>query len=322
MAELPPLRQRFEQLRQQLAHDCRCQQALAGSWDSDEACLFAVLRLAIDCRAGGDPATSLELLEWLRQQGVEHPLVVDNQIRGLIDADRFVEATLLLPALAELDQGEVLQGATDAVLMHQTTLLANVRRHCQAQQRDPVGLELLEAIPPAQLQGRLLAFAQLQHDAGGAALAMALLEELMHWGQWSLDAWPVELQQAWDQLVVQLGATVWHDLPSYRMALQRLEGAVDSKALWQRLVVELLQQQDLGQADAALRSALRFLMEHPDHDAVRAWLAAQQDAALQLGLPGGSADRVLAVDQALARDDLILDHLRKLVDPLDLSFSS
>ena len=63
-------------------------------------------------------------------------------------------------------------------------------------------------------------------------------------------------------------------------------------------------------------------MEHPDHDAVRAWLAAQQDAALQLGLPGGSADRVLAVDQALARDDLILDHLRKLVDPLDLSFSS
>ena len=36
MAELPPLRQRLEQLREQLAHDCRCQQVLAGSWESDE----------------------------------------------------------------------------------------------------------------------------------------------------------------------------------------------------------------------------------------------------------------------------------------------
>ena len=316
------LRACLPQLKLMLRGDSSCQQALGSDWESDEQCVFAVLGQAIECRSLGDVGTSLVLLEWLRDQGVENALVLDNLIRGLIDSDRFTEATLLLPSLAALDRGSVLQGATDAVLMHQTTLLANVRRQCQAQQRDPVGLELLEAIPPAQLQGRLLAFAQLQHDAGGAALAMALLEELMHWGQWSLDAWPVELQQAWAQLVVQLGATVWHDLPSYRMALQRLEGAVDSKALWQRLVVELLQQQDLGQADAALRSALRFLMEHPDHDAVRAWLAAQQDAALQLGLPGGSADRVLAVDQALARDDLILDHLRKLVDPLDLSFSS
>lgn len=322
MIKFLPLRKRVEQLRERLAYDCRCQQALEGSWESDEACMFALLQLVIECRAAGDSTTSLELLTWLRQQGVEHPLVVDNQIRGLIDAHRFGEASLLLPVLAALDQGEVLQGATDAVLMHQNTLLANVRRHCQAQQRDPVGLELLEAIPPAQLQGRLLAFAQRQHDAGGAALAMAVLEELMQWGQWSLDAWPVELQEAWAQLVLQLGATVWHDLPSYREALQRLDGAMDSKALWQRLVVELVQQQDLGQADAALQSALRFLVEHPDHDAVRAWLAAQQDGALQPGLPGGSADRVLATDQALARDDLILDHLRKLVDPLDLSFSN
>ena len=322
MADVPPLRQHVDQLREQWAHDGRCQTVLAGSWDSDEACLFAVLRLAIDCRAGGDPATSLALLVWLRQQGVEHSLVVDNQIRCLIDADRFVEATLLLPALAELDQGEVLQGATAAVLMHQTTLLANVLCHCQAQLQDPVGMELLEAIPPAQLQEQLLAFSQLQCDAGGTALARAILEELMQWGKWSLDALPVKLQQRWAQLVLQLGTTVWNDLPSYREALQRLDGAVDAQHLWQRMEVELVQQQDLGQAEAALQSALQFLVDHPAHPPVRAWLAAQQDAVLLTRLPGGSADQVLAVDQALARDELILNHLRKLMGPLDLSSSN
>jgi len=319
MAEFPPLRQAVAKLRERLALDSRCQQALAGSWDSDEACLFAVLRLAIDCRGAGDASTSLELLAWLRQQGVEHPLVVDNQIRGLIDADRFGEASLLLPALAELDQGEVLQGATDAVLIHQNILLANVRRHCQAQYRDPVGLELLEVIPPAQLQGRLLAFAQRQHDAGGAALAMALLEELMQWGQWSLDAWPVDLQEAWAQLVLQLGTTVWHDLPSYRDAFQRLNGTENVNFSWQKLVVELMQQQDIGRRDEALQSALDFLVKHPGHAVAWDWLAAQQVGVIQDRLPGASADQVLAVDQTLARDELMMVHLKKLVDSMDFS---
>ena len=322
MAEFPLLRQRLDQLRKRLVHDSRCQQVLTGSWESDEACLFALLRLAIDCRAAGDPATSLDLLVWVREQGVEHPLVVDNLIRGLIDANRFGEASLLLPALAELDQGEVLQGATEALLIHQNTLLANVRRHCQAQSQDPVDLELLEEISPAQLQGRLLAFAQHQLNAGGAALAMVVLEELMHWGQWSLDALPPELQQRWAQLVLQLGTTVLHDLPSYRKALQRPEGVEDGNHLWQWMVVELVQQQDLGHGDVALQSALQFLVEHPEHAAVRVWLAEQQDAVLRPGLPGGSADRVLAVDQACARDELILDHFRKLIAPMDPSLSS
>lgn len=89
MIKFLPLRKRVEQLRERLAYDCRCQQALEGSWESDEACMFALLQLVIECRAAGDSTTSLELLTWLRQQGVEHPLVVDNQIRGLIDAHRF-----------------------------------------------------------------------------------------------------------------------------------------------------------------------------------------------------------------------------------------
>ena len=57
----------------------------------------------------GNQAINLMLLECLRDQGVKHPLIIDNQIRGLVDSGRFWEATLLLPSLADLDQGEVLQ---------------------------------------------------------------------------------------------------------------------------------------------------------------------------------------------------------------------
>ena len=122
MAEWPPLRELLPQLLERLPDDLLCQQALEGSWEHDEECLFAVLRQAIECRSAGDQATSLMLLEWLRDQGVEHPLVIDNLIRGLVDSDRFCEATLLLSSLADLDQGEVLQGATDALLTHQQAL--------------------------------------------------------------------------------------------------------------------------------------------------------------------------------------------------------
>ena len=111
-----------------LRGDSSCQQALVSDWESDEECLCAVLRLAIECRSSGDPETSLVLLQWLRDQDVEHPLVLDNLIRGLIDSNRFTAATLLLPSLAALDQGGVLEGAIEALQIHQQTLLSNVGR--------------------------------------------------------------------------------------------------------------------------------------------------------------------------------------------------
>ena len=87
-------------------------------------------------------------------------------------------------------------------------------------------------------------------------------------------------------------------------------------------MVELMLQQDIGRGHKALQSALQFLVEHPGHPAALTWLSEQQDVAFEHGLPGASADRVLMVDQALARDALILDHLRKLMVPLNLSPSS
>ena len=316
------LRACLPQLKLMLRGDSSCQQALVSDWESDEECLCAVLRLAIECRSSGDPETSLVLLQWLRDQDVEHPLVLDNLIRGLIDSNRFTAATLLLPSLAALDQGGVLEGAIEALQIHQQTLLSNVEGHCQAQPLQAVAQDLLKNIPAEQLLERLFSFAQMQIAAGGTQLAVGILEELMQWGEWKCDDLPVELQQCWAALVVDLGSEVWQDLPSYRDALQRLKGADDVNLWWQRLEVELMMQLDIGHCDVALQSALQFLVAHPGHPDVLAWLAAQQDAQLKLALPGASADRVLAVDQAIARDELILDHLRKLVDLNVFSLSS
>ena len=317
MAEWPPLRERLQQLLERMPDDLGCQQELEGSWEHEEECLFAVLRQAIECRSAGDQATSLMLLEWLRDQGVEHPLVIDNLIRGLVDSDRFCEATLLLSSLADLDQGEVLQGATDALLPHQQTLRSNLLMHCKAQQLEPIGLQLPETIPPTKLLGRILEFAHQQIGVGGAALSKAVLEELMQWGQWSLDALPVDLQRRWAQLVVELGAQVWQHLPSYREALRRLESSDIADHCWQGLEVKLMLQQDIGRGENAVQSALQFLVEHPGHVRALNWLSAQQDVEFEHGLPGSSADQVLMVDQALARDALILDHLRKLMGSMD-----
>ena len=249
---------------------------------------------------------------------MKHPLLIDNLIHGLVDSDRFWEATVLLSSLANLDQGEVLQGATDALLPHQQVLRSNFLKHCYAQQLELIGLQLPDTIPPTQFLEWILEFADQQIGVGGAALAKAVLEDLMHWGQWSLDALPVDLQRRWAQLVVELGEQVWQHSSSHLEALQCLESSDVADHCWQGLVAELMLQQDIGRGDKAVQSALQFLVEHPGHVGVLNWLSAQQDVDLEQGLPGNSADRVLVVDQALARDELILDHLRKLMGPMDL----
>ena len=50
MAKARSLRACLPQLKLMLRGDSSCQQALVSDWESDEECLCAVLRLAIECR--------------------------------------------------------------------------------------------------------------------------------------------------------------------------------------------------------------------------------------------------------------------------------
>lgn len=311
MVERVPLSKRLPVLCRDLAGALQSPQSLEGPWTSEQECLLAVVNQAIECRSAGDPATSLLMLEWLRDQGIEHPHVLFNRIAALIDLDRYTEALFCLPALAALDQANVLKAASDALQIHIDTLLTNMRGHCHAQLLQPVALELLETVPVAELYERLFSFAHQQIPVGGVALAKVVLEELTQWGEWCIDDLPIDLQREWAALVVELGATLWQDLTSYRAALQLLEDFPSPNQRWEYLEVQLTLHQDLGLREEAVDLALEFLFKHPGHPEALAWLASQQTAQLKSGLPGASADRVLAVDQALARDALILDSLRK-----------
>ena len=318
MVERLPLSKTLPVLCRQLAGVLSSTQSLEGPWTSEKECFLAIVNQAIECRAAGDPATSLLMLEWLHDQGIEHPYLLFHRIAALIDLDRYTEALLCLPALAALEQANMLKAASDLLQIHIDTLLRNMRGHCNAQPVQPVAMDLLATIPAAQLYERLFSFAYQQIPAGGAPLAKAVLEELMQWGEWIVDDLTVDLQRQWAALVVELGVQqVWQNLPSYRAALQILKDSSSPDQRWQYLKVELTLQRDLGLHKEAFGLALEFLSTHPCHQDARAWMASQQAAELKSGLPGASADDVLAVDQALARDQLMLDHLRKLGGAMD-----
>ena len=256
---------------------CRVTQSLEGPWTSEKECFLAIVNQAIECRAAGDPATSLLMLEWLHDQGIEHPYLLFHRIAALIDLDRYTEALLCLLALAALEQANMLKAASDALQIHIDTLLRNLRGHCNSQPVQPVALELLATVSAAELHERLFSFAHQQIPAGGAALAKAVLEELMQWGQWVVDDLPIDLQRQWAALVVELGVQqVWQNLPSYRAALQILKDSSSPDQHWQYLKVELTLQRDLGLHKEAFGLALEFLSTHPCHQDARAWLASQQ----------------------------------------------
>ena len=284
-----------------------------------KGCFWAVYTQAKEWRGSGDPVSSLLLLEWLCDQGVENSYVYFHQIAALLDLNRYTEAILVLQALSALDQGDAFDAASDALKIHLNTLVANIKAHCLAQFLKPVALDLLENVPAIQIYERLFSFVRQQISAGGTPLAKAVLEELMQWGVWKLDDLPLDLQQRWAALVVELGEQCWDDLPSYRDALQRLNGTESVSFSWQRLVVELMRLQDMGNRDEVMNLAFDFLLKYPGHRVGWDWLAAQQVGVIQDCLPGASADRVLAVDQALARDESMLVYLRKLADSMDFS---
>ena len=130
MVERLPLSKTLPVLCRQLAAALPSTQSLEGPWTSEKECFLAIVNQAIECRAAGDPATSLLILEWLRDQGIEHPYLLFHRIAALIDLDRYTEALLCLPALAALEQANMLKAASDVLQIHIDTLLRNMRGHC------------------------------------------------------------------------------------------------------------------------------------------------------------------------------------------------
>ena len=283
-------------------------------WASEEECLFAVLRQAINFHIRGELNFALRLLQWLREYGPDHALVIDNLIRVLVDKNHFGEAMALLPSLEVLDQDEIFEGARRCLQPHQRSILNNISRDMLEANIELEEGSFLDDIPLFDTYNQLLFFACKQHKSGQLLLAMNILSELSNWGVWCFNALSEEAKQCWALLVVRLGSDILQDLDWYRSALSYLQRATSDEASWQLLLVDVALLKDLGDEDQAQDLVLQFLSDHPNHQDSRRWLAAQQLIDVRADLQESLAASVRDNDQAYARDALILDYFLKLID--------
>ena len=283
-------------------------------WASEEECLFAVLRQAINFHISGELNFALRLLQWLIDHGPAHALVLDNLIRVLVDKNHFGEALALLPRLELLDQGEIFDETNQCLQSHANSLLSNIRRHVSEADLGPAEQKLLDTISLVDTYRGLLVFASRQLEAGQSLLAMAVLAELSNWGVWCFNPLTEEAKQCWALLVVRLGSDILKDLDWYRSALSYLQGLTCDEASWQLLLVDVALLKDLGDEVQAQDLVLQFLSDHPNHREARSWLATQQLVEIRADLQESVAASVRNVDQAYARDTLVLDYFLKLID--------
>lgn len=278
---------------------------------SEEEFLFSVIRLSIVYREYGDNKKSLWLLQWLIDRGVNHPLVLDNKVRTLIDSNCFVEASCALSRLAILDQGEIFQGASQCLLPHQQSLLSALRSHASGFFVADMEDDLWPQPLAEDFLLKILIAANAAQKFGDPFLALAMIQELMQWGYWCFDALSVQARDVWSVLVVQLGRDVLNDLSLYRQAASYLENSKEVGLAWLSMLIRVETFTDRGQSLEAEQLVLGFISSHPDHAAARAWLADQQDVPKRRGICEPLASEVRLVDQALLRDSKILDYFLK-----------
>lgn len=279
---------------------------------SDESCFYSILHFAIECRAYGKIAKSLLVLNWLLGLGVSHALILDNKIRALVDDNCFLEALALLPSLSVFAEVEIYKGAVECLLPHQQSFLESLRSHCLWLQGNAcINYQLPDSLSDNFLL-EVLRFTIRIQEIGNVSTALALLQELMQWGVWSLDALAKDAQVLWSVLVIRLGSDVLSDLSLYHQALTCLNGTQDTDAIWELVKVNFNIHCDCCHVERALLSVLEFIAAHPNHHASRAWLVDQQTLPDRTTMRKSDAAKVREVDQSIACDTLLIDYFLNL----------
>ena len=279
---------------------------------NDKACFYSILCFAIECRGDGAITQSLLLLNWLNDLGIRHPLILDNKIRALVDDHRFLEALALLPSLSGFAEVEIYTGAVKCLLPHQLALLQVLRSHCLLSQ-DHILNNIKFPDPSSEhFLIEVLKLACTFQEIGDCSRALTLLQELMQWGVWSLEALQKDAQVIWAVLVIRLGTDVLSDLSLYHKALKFLEIKKDTDAVWELVKVNYRIQTDCSQSDRALLSVVEFTATHPSHNVARSWLIDQQTIPERSSMRKSDADKVREIDQAIVYDSLLLDYFLNL----------
>ena len=275
-----------------------------------------ILQEAISCRAHGQFEQSLDILNWLEVQLPNQPVIIDNQIRALVNLERCAEAMACFNHLVELDDASnLLPELTTIFILKQEELVTSMIPHFQFWQRK------FDFIPEKQHPSFLLIlqFLTRAHQAyahGDDHLALVITQEL------SLRGWLVpyivdeQILFSWASLIIKLGSSVLHEYAQYdaaRNSLINLRDSVDHliacAAKWEILNLSCIEDLDLDRLQEMQSHLLVFLGDYPDHQEARDALMLIQPVTTNMSLTDAMNEQWISQEKSYQRDLLIFNQM-------------
>ena len=155
-----------------------------------EGLLSACLEEVIALRDRGQPEQSLDLVDWLEEQGLRSPWLIDNRARALAALGRNAEALPLWQRLLTDPDAAASNIASQTLEDLARQLLDGLLHHCAFHRWTPHHLPTDGLDPADDLLHLALQEAITSRDANRAGLSLALMEEAINQGwssPWVLD---------------------------------------------------------------------------------------------------------------------------------------
>ena len=280
-----------------------------------EALLSACLEEVIALREQGHPGQSLALVDWLEEQGLRSPWLIDNRARALTALGRNAEA---LPLWHQLLKDS---DAAASTIAHQTLhdlghrLLDGLLHHCAFHSWQPQHLPSDGLDPEVDLLHLALQEAITTRESNRVGLSLALMEEAINQG-WS-SPWVLDNRA---RALVPMGRrdeaqAIWREL----LAGQDRNAAVMAEEALKLLEAEAQRAQlaqeaqgliAAGRLEDAQALLLEALVQDPDSKELNELLASS--VAGQLEQPDELLGReLLAVNRNLRIHELMLERFEQ-----------
>jgi hypothetical protein len=275
-----------------------------------------ILQEAIACRAHGQFEQSLDILNWLEAQLPNQPVVIDNQIRALINLERCAEAMTCFNQLVELNGESNLLPELIAIFnLKQQELVASMSSHFHFWQRN------FDFVPEIEHPSFLLIlqFLTRSHQAfalGDDHLALVITQELSLRGWLVPDVLNEQMLFSWASLIIKLGSSVLYEYAQYDAARRSLMNLRDSAdhlvacaAKWEILNLRCIEYLDLNRLQEMQSHLLVFLGDYPDHQKARDALTLTQPVTINMSLTDAMNEQWISQEKSYQSDLLIFNQM-------------
>lgn len=275
-----------------------------------------ILQEAIACRAHGQFEQSLDILNWLEVQLPNQPVIIDNQIRALVNLERCAEAMTCFNQLVELNgESNLLPELVSVFSLKQQELVTSMSLHFDFWQRKFNFVPEIE-YPSFSLISQFLTRAHQAFDLGDDHLALVITEELSLRGWLAPEVFNEQILFSWASLIINLGSSVLHEHAQYDAARKSLMNLRDSAdhliacaAKWEILNLRCIEDLDLDRLQEMQSHLLVFLGDYPDHQKARDALILIQPVMTNMSLTDEMNEQWIYQEKTYQRDLLIFNQL-------------